>query len=156
MKSHRRAATEGKARISPALLVIPAPNPELRHLIRWMRSTGFTPVLIALLGFGLIAGAVGCPLWMVSTTQQDHMPCSHENSSSPERCPLAICQASSPYLVAHLGTSTLPLLVELDAGTNEPTISWGPLTVAHSLRAQNESPPAASGSLFLRTHSLLI
>ena len=122
--------------------------------MNWMKATGFQVALIALLGFGLTASAVVCHLWMLWAAQ-DHMPRSHE-SSSPEPCPPSICQASSSYLVSNLGGTTLSPLVELDTVPIESTISGNSLAVAAASQTNGDSPPGATGSLFLQTHSLLI
>lgn len=121
--------------------------------MKWMKSVGFAAVLIALLGLGLMASAVVCPLWMLAASQ-DHMPCSHEGSA-PESCPPSICQASSPFLVSNLSVA-LPLLVEFDSAMIEPPTNWNSPAIMPTGETPGESPPGAYGSLFLRTHSLLI
>ena len=147
-----RTATENEVGILRPAAGILKPSRELVRLMKWMRAA-FPAMLIAILGVGLMASAVICPLWILSASQ-DHMPCSHEGTS-PESCPPSICQASSPYLVSSLGSATLPLLVELDSATIDPTISWNSLAVPVG-QIHSESPPGAATSLFLRTHSLLI
>lgn len=128
-------------------------NGKAKRLMKWMKSVGFAAVLIALLGLGLMASAVVCPLWMLAASQ-DHTPCSHEGSA-PESCPPSICQASSPFVVSNLSVA-LPLLVELDSSMIEAATNWKSPAIMPTRETRSESPPSVHGSLFLRTHSLLI
>ena len=124
----------------------------LVRLILWMKS-GVPVMFVAVLGIALSMGAVVCPLWMMSLSQ-DEMPCSH-HTDSPDQCPPAICLASSPYLASGVSTS-IPLLVEHAAEVVDSTVIWTSLQNAIPLWAVDGSPPGPDRSLFLRTHSLLI
>ena len=124
----------------------------LVRLIEWMKS-GVPAAFVAILGIALSMGAVVCPLWMISLSQ-DEMPCSH-HTDSPDQCPPAICLASSPYLASGASTN-IPLLVEHAAEVVDSTVIWTSLRNANPLRAVDGSPPGPDRALFLRTHSLLI
>lgn len=110
-------------------------------------------MIIGVLGFALTMSVVACPLWM-SSPNQGNTPCS-EHSSSREPCPLAICQASSPYLASQVSTNVL-LLVELAAEAVDSTIVWTQPANANPIQGDDGSPPGPRCPLFLQTHSLLI
>ena len=142
--------------ISPAPAGISASrvrtNQMLGRLIEWMKS-GVPVVFVTILGIVLSMGAMVCPLWMMSLSQ-DEMPCSH-HTESPKQCPPTICLASSPYLASAVSTS-IPLLLEHAAEVADSLVIWTSLRNANPLRAVDGSPPGPDRSLFLRTHSLLI
>lgn len=111
-------------------------------------------MIIGVLGFTLTMSVVACPLWMSSLSQSDAPPCP-EHSSSPEPCPLAICEASSSYLASQVSTH-VPLLVALAAEAVDSTIIWTQPDSANFIQSDDGSPPGLRGPLFLQTHSLLI
>jgi hypothetical protein len=127
--------------ISPAPAGISASKVRTRQmlvrLIEWMKS-GVPVAFVAILGIVLSMGAVVCPLWMISLSQ-DELPCSH-HTDSPDQCVSA----------------SIPLLVEHAAEVVDSTVIWSSLRNANPVRAVDGSPPGPDRSLFLRTHSLLI
>jgi len=116
--------------------------------MKWMKSATQVLFIIVLTGT-LATSALACPVWMGLMSRGD-MPCSQ---STPEKCPASICQLSSPYLASHV-SAHVPLLHEVG-----PLVATPLLTSFQSFEPSWEdegAPPGRSGSLFLRTHSLLI
>jgi hypothetical protein len=109
-------------------------------------------LFIMLLAGTLATSVLACPLWMGSPSQPE-MPCSHQDD--PPDCPLAICQASSPYLPAHVGVD-VPLLELQPAELVDLAILWTSPALLEWIQQADESPPGLGGPLFLRGHSLLI
>ena len=123
----------------------------LLRLINGMKSSRApATMIIGVLGLGLMMNAMGCPLWM-SSLNEGHMPCS-EHRNPPEPCPLAICQAGSPYLASHVSTK-VPLLVELAEEAVDWTIVWTQPENANPIQGDDRSPPGPPIPLFLQTHS---
>jgi hypothetical protein len=123
----------------------------LARLIEWMRS-GTHALAIIVLTAALASGALVCPLWMSSNSHAE-MPCSNQDES-PQRCPISICQASSPYLIDGVIADVLPgqtLAEAVDSAI--PSIST---RTRPSDRCDDGSPPGVTGRLFLQTGALLI
>lgn len=114
---------------------------------------------MALLAVTLMMGAVACPLWMAAMSHGmpcPGVPCPREKSNQPQQCPLTICEVSSAYLTSDVNANA-PLFTELHAETIVPDILF---TLsrhdAEPIQRDYGAPPGLSGSLYLRTHSLLI
>jgi hypothetical protein len=124
----------------------------LLRLIHWMKS-GTHALAIIILTAAVATGALVCPLWM-STNSHADMPCSKQDES-PQRCPISICQASSPYLIDGVIADVLlcqtPLVEAVDSATL--SISSG---TRRCDQCDDGSPPGVTGRLFLRTGALLI
>ena len=123
------------------------------RLTGWMKP-GIHAIAIAILTAALATGTLVCPLWMTSNSHAD-MPCSNEHDA-PQPCPVAICQASSPYLIDGVITDIFPgpaLLPEpVDSATS--SISLG--SRRQCQECDDGSPPGVTGRLFLQTGALLI
>ena len=121
------------------------------RLVNWMRS-GVQLLFVAVLAGGLAMGAVACPLWM-SSLSQDKTPCpKHTNSS--DKCPLSICQVSSPYEISHI-KAAVPVLIEMAAEAVDLIIVLSP--EAAPVHQQNRgAPPGRDVPVFVQLHSLLI
>jgi hypothetical protein len=115
-------------------------------------KTGVKTLVIGVLAGFLVISALACPLWMGSLNQCN-MPCPKESSS--QKCPLTICQLSSPYLAADVAAH-VPVLRELPAEPIIAPILRTSLGIAESVQQDDGAPPGLTGPLFLRTHSLLI
>ena len=124
-------------------------NPRLVRLRKWMKL-GVQVLFVIVLAGILVTSALACPMWIGAMNQRE-MPCSRP-MHPPDQCPLSICQASSPYLASHESASA-PVLQEQPTEAFDSIISWTSAVSAEPIQTDVGSPP---GSLFLRTHSLLI
>jgi hypothetical protein len=153
-RSCRSTATSGIALSAHGIFSVEAKR-RLRaiRLTSWMKP-GIHAIIIAILTAALATGTLVCPLWMTSNSHAD-MACSPEHDA-PQRCPVSICQASSPYLIDGVITDIFPgpaLLPEpVDSATS--SISLG--SRRQCQECDDGSPPGVTGRLFLQTGALLI
>jgi hypothetical protein len=124
----------------------------LMRLIGWMKP-GLQAIAIIILAAALATGALICPLWMNSNSHAD-MPCSNHDEA-PQRCPISICQASSPYLIDGVIADVLPSQTPLAEAVDSASLSISSRTLRCD-QCDDGSPPGMTGRLFLRTGALLI
>ena len=110
-------------------------------------------LLVFVLTGALATSALACPLWMESTSRQG-MPCS-DQANPGGRCPVSVCQLSSPYLASHVSVDVAPLQ-ELPIESLDCASLGSAFTNADSLRRDDPAPGGPSGELYLQFHSLLI
>jgi len=125
-------------------------KPMLQRLVNRMRS-GVQLLFVAVLAGTLAMGAVACPLWM-SSLSQDKTPCS-KHSNSSDKCPLSICHVSSPYETPHI-KADVPVLIEMAAEVVDSIIVLS--REATPIQQNRRAPPGGDVPLFVQLHSLLI
>jgi hypothetical protein len=114
---------------------------------------GIHAIAIAILTAALATGALICPLWMTSNSHAD-MPCSNEHDR-PQRCPVSICQASSPYLIDGVIADVFSwqALLPEKIDSIPASISFGS---RQCHQCDDGSPPGVTGRLFIQTGAFLI
>ena len=128
------------------------PKPILARLKRRMNWV-LRSLLVFVLAGALATSALACPLWLGSMSQHQ-MPCSNQ-SNSDGRCPVSVCQLSSPYLASHVSVD-VPRLQELPVEIVDWSILGSAFAYADSLQLDDVAPLGLTGELFLRFRSLLI
>lgn len=121
----------------------------------WRLNSGMKrarAMLVAILGIALSMGVLACPIWM-SWASED-MPCT-KHSSLPERCPISICQISSPYLASNVSAQEI-LPVEASTEAIHPAILNMSLPVRVIPIQPDDNARLPSNPFFLQTHSFLI
>lgn len=115
-----------------------------------MKSGAQVLFVFALVGI-LATSGLACPVWM----SQGDMPCS--KPGNPEKCPISICQLSSPYLTTHVAAQLTPLR-DLGPITVDSPHALRPIAVRSPElnRTDDGAPPGPAAPLFLLTRSLLI
>ena len=123
----------------------PTPTRQTEWMSRWILILGLAAVLIT--------SAMACPLWM---SAHSHCPMPCPNGGTSERCPLSVCQASSPYLASHVTVHPPPVDEVPAAMISSVFVPWITANSTDPIAEDNGPPSGQSGHLFLRIHSLLI
>jgi hypothetical protein len=101
----------------------------------------------------LVISGLACPFWLASMSHCE-MPCPKQGNT-PDQCPMAICLASAPRLVSHVGVK-VPQIDELPTEAAAPAAALRPSLSADISAPHSGAPAASTGPIFLWTHALLI
>src|SRR5437016_1016307 len=116
-----------------------SPKRRMNWMSRWILILGLAGVLIT--------GAIACPLWM-SVHSHCPMPCPNHDGT-PERCPFAVCQASSPYLASDVTVHAPPVDQMPVAVISSVFVPWTTANNTDPFAEHSEPPPGLNDDLFL-------